>query len=81
MKIRMVMIGMLAFGILFGSGCAYRYYLGMHGPSILKHPEVHQGVKEDRECLACHHPDRNPQGPPTTHPGFVGCYKCHSDAV
>jgi hypothetical protein len=66
---------------LLGSGCAYRYYLGMHGPSIRAFPNVHAGVAEDEECLACHHPDRNPVGPPTSHPEFTGCLKCHNDAV
>jgi hypothetical protein len=81
MKTGIVVIGALVVCTLFASGCAYRYYLGMHGPSILQHPAVHQNVKEDSECLACHHPDHNPKGPPTTHPGFTGCYTCHSDAV
>ena len=61
------------------TGCAYRYYLGMHGPSIRNFPEVHEGVTEDSECLECHHPDRDPSGPPTSHPEFSGCLKCHND--
>lgn len=61
------------------SGCAYRYYLGMHGPSIKAFPEVHAGVTEDQECLECHHPDKDPTGPVTTHPNFTGCLKCHND--
>jgi hypothetical protein len=61
------------------SGCAYRHYLGMHGPSIRRFPEIHEGVREDAECLACHHPDRDPEGPPTSHPKFKGCLKCHND--
>ena len=61
--------------------CAQRYYLGMHGPSIRRFPEVHDGVSEDAECLGCHHPDRDPQGQPTTHPQFQGCLKCHNDPV
>ena len=71
----------LAIVAVSASGCAYRYYLGVHGPSIYKYPEIHQGARQDSDCLGCHHPDGNPQGPPTTHPGFVGCYKCHSDPV
>lgn len=74
--------------ILFGSlilvvvtGCAYRYYLGMHGPSIRNFPDVHEGVTEDSECLECHHPERNPAGPPTSHPQFTGCLKCHNDLL
>ena len=62
-------------------GCAVRHYLGMHGPSIRNTPEVHEGVTEDTECLGCHHPDRNPVGPPTSHPEFTGCLKCHNDAL
>ena len=81
MRKRALMIGMLLFSTVFGSGCAYRYYMGMHGPSIRLYPEVHQGFREDSECLSCHHPDRDPKGPPTTHPNFVGCFKCHNDEV
>ena len=29
--------------------------------------------------LICHHPDRDPNGPPTSHPQFKGCLKCHND--
>jgi len=61
------------------NGCAYRYYLGMHGPSIRAFPDMHEGVAEDRECLDCHDPDRNPSGPATSHPRFTGCLKCHND--
>ena len=63
------------------TGCAYRHYLGMHGPSIRSAPDVHKGVTEDVECLECHHPARNPTGPPTTHPQFTGCLKCHNDPL
>jgi len=69
-----------AITLVLGS-CAYRYYLGMHGPSIRLFPDVHAGVTEDEQCLECHHPDRDPVGPPTSHPQFVGCLKCHDDAV
>jgi hypothetical protein len=61
------------------NGCAYRYYLGMHGPSVKSFPDIHKGVTEDQGCLGCHHPDRNPTGPPTSHPQFIGCLKCHND--
>jgi hypothetical protein len=63
---------------LVASGCVYRHYLGMHGPSIQQNPETHQGVRDDAQCLACHHPERNPVGPPTNHPQFKGCLKCHN---
>ena len=63
------------------TGCAYRHYLGMHGPTIQRFPEVHEGAYRDDECLACHHPDRDPQGPPTSHPQFTGCLKCHNDPL
>ena len=66
------------FFLLILHGCAYRYYMGMHGPSIKSYPEIHEDIKEDNECLSCHHPD-NAQGPVTSHPDFKGCYKCHSD--
>jgi len=65
--------------LLITCGCAYRYYLGFHGPSTQLHPDVHHGVTQDNECLGCHHPDKNPIGPPTSHPEFIGCFKCHND--
>lgn len=67
--------------LLLTSGCAYRYYLGIHGPSIQRYPEIHADAATDRECLSCHHPERDPAGPPTSHPQFTGCLKCHNDPV
>ena len=67
--------------LVFLSSCAYRYYLGMHGPSIRSTPDIHSGVTADRECLECHDPDRDPVGPPTSHPQFTGCLKCHNDPL
>lgn len=67
--------------MVFASGCAYRYYLGMHGPSIQQYAEIHADAKTDQECLECHHPERDPSGPPTTHPDFTGCLKCHNDPL
>ncbi len=67
--------------ILLVSGCAYRYYLGMHGPSIRQYPQIHAGFKTDAECLECHHPGRDPSGPATSHPQFTGCLKCHDDPL
>jgi len=73
-------IGMVVLALLLTLvGCAYRHYLGVHGPSIKAHPDIHAGVTEDRQCLECHHPDRKPTGPPTSHPHFSGCLKCHND--
>jgi hypothetical protein len=66
--------------ILFG-GCAYRHYLGLHGPSVRSSPAIHEGVTEDADCLACHHPERDPVGPATSHPQFTGCLKCHNDPL
>ena len=60
-------------------GCAYRHYMGLHGLSIKAFPDIHQGVTEDKGCLKCHHPEKNPEGPPTNHPHFTGCLKCHND--
>lgn len=66
---------------VFIVGCAYRHYMGFHGPSIKRHPEIHADAVSDRQCLECHHPDKNPEGPPTSHPHFTGCLKCHNDDV
>lgn len=75
---RVVLVGIL---LTVFTGCAYRYYLGFHGPSIQRFPDVHEGVREDADCLACHNPDQDPVGPPTSHPQFTGCLKCHDDPV
>jgi hypothetical protein len=74
-----ILLGLLIVAVL--SGCAYRYYLGMHGPSIKMYPDIHAGVTEDSECLECHHPQHEPSGPPTAHPQFKGCLKCHNDDI
>jgi hypothetical protein len=76
--VRIIIVGI---SLTLLAGCAYRHYLGLHGPSIQRSPDIHEGVREDAECLACHHPERDPQGPPTTHPQFTGCLKCHNDPV
>jgi len=79
MKIKRIILLIMAMMIL--GGCAYRHYLGLHGPSVRNRPEIHEGVTEDAECLGCHHPERDPVGPPTSHPQFTGCLKCHNDTV
>lgn len=66
--------------IIVSSGCAYRHYLGMHGPSIRNLADTHKGVTEDSQCLECHNPDDPTDAPPTNHPGFKGCLKCHNGA-
>lgn len=67
--------------LLVSSGCAYRYYLGMHGPSIRDYPEIHlESIKEDSQCLECHaSKDNAADAPVTSHPDFKGCLKCHND--
>lgn len=60
-------------------GCSYGYYLGLHGPSIKLYPAQHEGVTEDEECLECHDPENGTGDPPTSHPHFTGCLKCHND--
>lgn len=69
--------------LMSSAGCAYRYYLGMHGPSTRNFPEVHTAdITEDAQCMQCHAPtDNSGDAPVTSHPGFKGCLKCHSDAV
>ncbi len=52
-----------------------------HGPSVHLHPDTHHGVGENTDCLACHHRDRNPVGPPISHLIVPNCLKCHSDEV
>ena len=63
-------------------GCyGYQAYMGMHGKSIKLHPDVHDAsMTADSQCLECHHPD-HAVGPPTPHPNFTGCLKCHNDEV
>ncbi len=75
---KLLVVGM---ALLFMGGCAYRHYLGFHGPSIKYYPDMHEDVVEDHECLECHHPDKDPSGPPTSHPNFTGCLKCHNDEI
>lgn len=71
---------LLAAALLGFSGCAYRYYLGMHGPSIRNTPDIHDAsVRDDAQCLACHGRAGSGDAPQTTHPHFKGCLKCHSD--
>lgn len=65
--------------LVFLCGCAYRHYLGMHGASIKLSPDIHEGATEDDQCLECHDPENDPVGPPTSHPDFKGCLKCHND--
>jgi hypothetical protein len=48
---------------LVAGGCAYRHYLGVHGPSIRRFPEIHAGARLDEECLACHLPSPVPRLP------------------
>ena len=73
-----IIVMVVILSIVF-SGCAYRHYMGVHGPSIRAFPDNHEGVTEDKDCLKCHHPEKNPEGPPTNHPHFTGCLKCHND--
>lgn len=79
MTIKSILRTLAVLAFLLLSGCAYRYYLGLHGPSNRLSPEIHQGVTADSECLKCHDPGNDPSGPPTTHPHFSGCLKCHTD--
>ena len=79
MKLSMFNIVLLALFITLFSNCAYRHYLGFHGPSINLHPDIHSGFSRDTECLECHHPDKSGKGPQTSHFNFTGCLKCHAD--
>ncbi len=61
--------------------CSYRYYLGMHGPSVKKYPFMHARVTEDKSCLTCHSPGSTVASPKTSHPHFRNCLKCHNDDI
>ncbi len=66
--------------VLASGGCAYRHYLGMHGPSTRAYPEVHsKDISKDGQCLECHASDSASDAPQTSHPGFKGCLQCHND--
>ena len=66
--------------LLVMCGCAYRHYLGMHGPSVRADPDIHADITNDGQCLACHAPgSADTESPVTSHPGFSGCLKCHND--
>lgn len=69
---------LLAF-LIFVSSCAYRHYLGIHGPSVKKYPQVHASFTADKSCLMCHEPGTSATSPKTGHPNFKGCLKCHND--
>ena len=81
MKRKRVTTLVLLVVLMVSTGCTYRYYLGMHGPSTRNHPDIHkESIKEDAQCLMCHSPNRNAgYGPMTSHPEFKGCLKCHND--
>ena len=82
MKKKTLTLVALAFAVS-STGCAYRYYLGLHGPSIGNMPEIHSEVmKDDAQCLKCHGQENSSgEAPPTSHPGFKGCLKCHNDPL
>ena len=61
--------------LLLISSCAYRHYLGLHGPSVKLYPDVHEGVTDGKECLECHHPDKEPTGPPNDAPEFYRLFE------
>jgi hypothetical protein len=75
--IKIALFALLA--VMTFSGCMVRYYLGMHGPSVKRYPDIHAGITRDQECLQCHRAQNNPQGPVTNHSHFTGCLKCHND--
>ena len=72
-------LGLMLLVMTLASGCAYRHFLGMHGPSVQNSIAIHQGLSDDSECLDCHSPEATTEAPPTNHPGFKGCLKCHND--
>jgi hypothetical protein len=74
---KIFILGFLLVVVFSLSSCAYKAYLGMPGKSIWLYPDIHEGVTEDYQCLECHNPI-DPEGPPTPHPNFKGCLKCHN---
>lgn len=76
---RVVKIVLCAGLLMFSCACAYRYYLGMHGPSVRAFPDFHGNVSADQDCLGCHSPGDASGAPATSHPQFTGCLKCHND--
>jgi len=71
---------MMAFLVFFSFTMGSCAYLGFHGPSVQRYPDIHENVSEDWQCLKCHYGD-DPQGPLTPHPNFSGCLKCHIDEI
>ncbi len=69
---------LLGMALTILTGCAYGHYLGLHGPSVKNFPDIHQDVTEDAACRECHAPTGDSTGPPTSHPNFTGCLKCHN---
>jgi hypothetical protein len=69
--------------VVTSTGCAYRYYLGLHGPTIRSLPDIHtEVIKDDAQCLKCHGAENTSgEAPSTSHPGFKGCLKCHNDPL
>ena len=71
--------------VMLSAGCTFRHYLGLHGPSMRNFPDAHDpAITQDSQCLSCHSPQNAAAGsgaPATTHPGFAGCLKCHSDPI
>jgi predicted CXXCH cytochrome family protein len=65
--------------IFLVTSCAYRHYVGMHGPSVKKHPLIHADYTADPSCQMCHDPRSSVVAPKTNHPNFTGCLKCHND--
>lgn len=74
-------LGALLLVLGLSSGCAYRHFLGLHGPSVQNFSSIHQGLTNDSECLDCHNPEISTDAPPTSHPNFKGCLKCHNDEI
>ncbi len=77
MNIKLSLTTALLLLLLATTGCAYRHYLGLHGPSIAASPDIHLDARSDGQCLECHNPDTPTDAPPTNHPGFTGCLTCH----
>ena len=74
-----ILLAACLLALLPAAGCAYQHFLGLHGPSVQRSLDIHQGITADSDCLDCHRPGNGSGAPATSHPSFSGCLRCHND--